>query len=90
MPFPDDFPEKCGQCVKSFRQIPNKQCISAEVLLKEPGGSFPEEVQDMEWHKFPVVEMVKRCWIPKAKDIKENVEELMRNFISQAAPSLGL
>lgn len=58
--------------------------ISAEVLLKEQGGSFPEEVQDMEWHKFPVLEMIKRCWIPTAKDPKENAEELMRNFISQA------
>ena len=39
--------------------------------------------KDMEWHKFPVVEMVQRCWIPKGKDLKENAEELMRNFISQ-------
>lgn len=32
MPFPDDFPEKCGQCVKSFRQIPNKQCKFCQEL----------------------------------------------------------
>ena len=67
-----------------MRSLNKNLGISAEVLLKEPGGSFPEEVQDMEWHKFPVVEMVKRCWIPRAKDLKENAEELMRNFISQA------
>jgi len=32
MPFPDDFPEKCGKCVKSFRQIPNKQCKFCQEL----------------------------------------------------------
>jgi HTH-type transcriptional regulator/antitoxin HigA len=67
-----------------MRSLNANLSISAEALLKEPGGSFPEEMQDMEWHKFPVVEMAKRCWIPKVNDLKENAEELMRNFISQA------
>ena len=58
--------------------------ISAEVLLKEPGANFPEEMQDMEWLKFPLVEMAKRCWIPEVDDIKEKAEELMRGFITQA------
>lgn len=67
-----------------MRSLNKNLGISADVLLKEPGGSFPEEMQDIEWHKFPLVEMAKRCWIPKKKDLKENAEELMRNFISQA------
>ena len=67
-----------------MRSLNKNLGISAEVLLSEPGGRFPEEEQDMEWHKFPVVEMGRRYWIPKAKDLKENAEELMRNFISQA------
>ncbi len=67
-----------------MRSLNKNLGISAEVLLKEPGGSFPGEMQDMEWHKFPLVEMAKRCWIPKVKNPKENAEELMRNFISQA------
>ena len=58
--------------------------ISAEVLLKEPGGNFPDEMQDMEWSRFPVVEMAKRCWIPEVDDIKEKAEELIRGFIAQA------
>ena len=58
--------------------------ISAEVLLKEPGANFPDEMHDMEWSKFPVVEMAKRCWIPKENDVKEKVEELIRGFIVQA------
>ncbi len=58
--------------------------ISAEVLLKEPGANFPGEIQDMEWSRFPVVEMAKRCWIPEVDDIKEKAEELIRGFIAQA------
>jgi len=58
--------------------------ISAEVLLKEPGANFPDEMQDMEWSRFPVVEMAKRGWIPDVDDIKERAEELVRGFIAQA------
>jgi HTH-type transcriptional regulator / antitoxin HigA len=58
--------------------------ISAEVLLKEPGANFPDQKQDMEWSRFPLVEMAKRCWIPEVDDIKENAEELLHGFISQA------
>lgn len=58
--------------------------ISAEVLLKEPGANFPDEMQDIEWSKFPLVEMAKRRWIPAVDDIRENAEELIRGFIAQA------
>jgi len=58
--------------------------ISAEVLLNEPGARFPDGMQNLEWDKFPVVEMAKRCWIPNVKDPKENAEELMRKLIIQA------
>lgn len=55
--------------------------ISAEVLLKEPGANFPDELRDMKWSRFPIVEMAKRCWIPQVNDIKERAEELVRYFI---------
>jgi HTH-type transcriptional regulator/antitoxin HigA len=58
--------------------------ISAEVLLNEPGARFPDGMQNLEWDKFPVVEMAKRCWVPNVKDPKENAEELMRKLIIQA------
>lgn len=58
--------------------------ISAEVLLKEPGAGFPDEMKDLEWNKFPVVEMAKRCWLPKKDDVKEKAEELIRGLIAQA------
>lgn len=67
-----------------MRSLNKNLGISAEVLLQEPGAGFPEELQDVEWQKFPIAEMAKRCWIPKGKNLKENAEELMRNFIAQA------
>jgi HTH-type transcriptional regulator/antitoxin HigA len=64
--------------------------ISAEVLLKEPGANFPDELQNMEWSRFPIVEMAKRGWIPESDDIKEKAEELIRDFIAQAGGSEAL
>ncbi len=58
--------------------------ISAEVLLKEPGADFPDQIKDMEWSKFPLLEMAKRNWIPKLDDIREKAEELIHDFIEQA------
>jgi HTH-type transcriptional regulator / antitoxin HigA len=58
--------------------------IPAEVLLRAPGANFPEEMQDLQWQKFPVVEMAKRAWIPQTKEPKEKTEESMRDFIAGA------
>jgi HTH-type transcriptional regulator/antitoxin HigA len=58
--------------------------ISAEVLLREPGAHFPDQIQDMEWSKFPLIEMARLNWIPKVDDIKGKAEELLRDFIKQA------
>ena len=67
-----------------MRSLNKNLGISAEVLLNEPGARFPDGMQNLEWDKFPVVEMAKRCWVPNVKDPKENAEELMRNLIIQA------
>ncbi len=67
-----------------MRSLNKNLGISAEVLLKEPGAAFPGEMQDLEWNRFPVVEMAKRCWLPKVNGIKERAEELMRDFIVRA------
>ena len=67
-----------------MRSLNRSLGIPAEVLLREPGAGFPEEMRDVAWHRFPIIEMDKRCWIPKGKNLKENAEELMRSFIAQA------
>lgn len=58
--------------------------ISAEVLLKEPGGGFPDDLQGLEWNKFPLAEMAKRCWLPTKEGVQEKAEEIMRWLIAQA------
>ena len=67
-----------------MRSLNKSLGISAEVLLKESGANFPDQIQDMEWSRFPVIEMAKRRWIPMVDDIKEKAEELLHGFIEQA------
>ena len=58
--------------------------IPAEALLHEPGADFPDGFSDLEWHRFPVPEMVKRGWLPTSDDAGVKAEELMRDFIGRA------
>lgn len=58
--------------------------IPAEVLLNEPGADFPDGFSDLEWNRFPVVEMVKRGWLPADDYSLEQNEELMRALIGRA------
>jgi len=67
-----------------MRSLNKSLGISAEVLLKKSGADFPDQIQDMEWSKFPLIEMAKRNWIPMLDGIKEKAEELLRDFIEQA------
>ncbi|MBC2735692.1 MAG: transcriptional regulator [Desulfobacteraceae bacterium] len=67
-----------------MRSLNKNLGISAEVLLKEPGADFPNQIQEMEWSRFPLLEMAKRNWIPPSDDIREKAEELIRDFIEQA------
>ncbi len=58
--------------------------IPAEILLREPDGNFPTSYKNIEWSKFPVLEMVNRGWFPKVDNIKEKSEELLRGLIAEA------
>ena len=58
--------------------------IPAEVLLNEPGADFPDGFSDLEWNRFPVVEMAKRGWLAADDYSLEKNEELMRAFIVRA------
>ena len=58
--------------------------IPAEVLIQEAGGTIPEDVEGLEWGRFPVGEMVKRGFLKNTKNAKEHAEKLMRGLINQA------
>jgi len=58
--------------------------IPAEVLIQEPGGTIPEDVEGLDWSRFPVVEMAKRGFLKATKNAKENAERELRALIGQA------
>ncbi len=67
-----------------MRALNKELGISAEVLLNEPGRDFPQSIPDVDWCRFPVVEMAKRGWLPKLKNLKERSEEVMRDLVVNA------
>ncbi len=58
--------------------------IPAEVLIQEAGGTIPEDVEGLDWSRFPVAEMAKRGFLKAKKNVKENAERVMRELISRA------
>ena len=58
--------------------------ISPEILLRESDAQFPESMPNVNWSRFPLPEMAKRCWLPTLPDLKAKAEELMREFIEGA------
>lgn len=63
--------------------------ISAETLV---GASLPDVSADrrnFDWSKFPIREMAKRGWIEQ-KRARENVEDVVKGFISSAGLQMGV
>lgn len=53
--------------------------IPAEVLLQTPGQTLSKMYEGVDWHQFPLAEMIKRDWFPgfagRANDLAEQAEE---------------
>lgn len=58
--------------------------IPAEVLIQEPGGAIPDDIEGLDWSRFPVLEMAKRGFIKAKKNAKENAERLLRDLMTRA------
>lgn len=58
--------------------------IPAEVLIQEAGGTIPDDVEGLDWNRFPVVEMAKRGFLKAKKNVKDNAERVMRELIARA------
>jgi HTH-type transcriptional regulator / antitoxin HigA len=58
--------------------------IPAEVLLRQPGASLPETLEEIDWSKFPLAEMAKLGWIPMSRNLKDRAEEVMRDLMERA------
>ena len=78
---------KRGLSLSMIRKLNKELGIPAEVLISEPGKSIPDEIEGIDWTRFPVTEIVKNGWIDftgSVQSIKENSEELIRRFFSRA------
>jgi HTH-type transcriptional regulator/antitoxin HigA len=58
--------------------------IPAEVLIQEPGGTIPNEMDGLDWSRFPILEMAKRGLVKTKKNIKDHAEQLLRDLIERA------
>jgi HTH-type transcriptional regulator/antitoxin HigA len=58
--------------------------IPAEVLIQEPGGIIPDDVEGLDWSRFPVAEMAKKGFIKAKANIKDYSERIMRGVIDSA------
>lgn len=58
--------------------------IPAEVLIQEPGGVIPVDIEGLEWNRFPVAEMAKRGFIKAKANVKDHAEQMMRGLIGKA------
>jgi|TARA_R110001592_G_scaffold50319_14_gene155838 HTH-type transcriptional regulator/antitoxin HigA len=70
--------------LKMIRALNAYLGIPAEVLIQERGGVLPEEVDGVEWERFPLLDMAKRGWVERTKDLKDRAEEVMRDLIDRA------
>ena len=58
--------------------------IPADVLIKEPGASLPDAIEGIDWSRFPILQMAKHGIVAKRKNLKEHIEEAMRDLIAAA------
>lgn len=58
--------------------------IPAEVLLQQPGATFSEPLEDLEWSRFPLTAMVKLGWVPKARNLASRAHELIGELVRRA------
>ena len=58
--------------------------IPAEVLLREPGGSLPEDLPGIDYSRFPLNAMAKAGWIPRVRNLRDQAEELVTGLMEQA------
>jgi len=58
--------------------------IPAEVLIQEPGGTIPDEVDDLDWSRFPILEMAKRGFVKAKRNIKDHAERHLRDLMERA------
>jgi len=78
---------KRGLTLSMIRALHRDLGIPAEVLITDPKKDLPEEIEGVEWIRFPLAEMNKRGWIDFSGSVmaaKERSEEIIRLFFERA------
>lgn len=68
--------------LQMIRSLHQNLGIPAEVLLKEPGATLPDNPESIDWSQYPVKVMAKLGWI--GQDACDRAEEVMRDLIDRA------
>ncbi|MGG9999274.1 hypothetical protein ACQU0X_04240 [Pseudovibrio ascidiaceicola] len=58
--------------------------IPAEVLIGKENSKLPENMSDVVWQKFPLLQMAKLGWLSQTENFKDRAEEIMRDLIERA------
>ena len=61
--------------------------IPAEVLIAESGRGLPEEARGVDWHRFPLAEIITKGWVRfdgSLHEARERAEEILRDFFTEA------
>jgi HTH-type transcriptional regulator / antitoxin HigA len=64
--------------------------IPAEVLLREPGAKLDVKSPALQWHRFPVTEMLKRGWFGGFHGTSTEAHEQREDLLTAFAASMGI
>src|SRR6056297_3427181 len=70
-----------------IRALHRELGIPAEVLIADPKKDLPNEIEGVEWSRFPLAEMKNKGWIEFSGSVraaKERSEEIIRSFLERA------
>jgi len=70
--------------LRMIRALNTHLGIPAHVLIGEQSAGLPDDLQEVQWDRFPVAQMAKLNWIKAADDLSDRAEEVMRHLIKKA------
>ncbi|MDA3814699.1 MAG: ImmA/IrrE family metallo-endopeptidase, partial [Candidatus Cloacimonetes bacterium] len=80
--------------LKMIRALNKHLNIPAEILLGEEGKTIPTNFKDIDWNKFPIIEMYNKNYFPDFEDTKYKAkvlaEELVRPLLELSKPYLEM
>lgn len=69
--------------LKMIRALHEHLGIPADILIRE-GGGLPAVPAGVALDRFPVAEMARRGWIEQTSDMKDRIEEVVRDLVACA------